>query len=876
MNTHTPRALSLLLAAGLAASLLAAPAFAFPTDDDCQSLHARWPAAPDTPAPAKGFDEATGRDTRHYPPHPLADFKHMLLEITIPDMNSPRLTATETLTLAPIGSDLYTLPLDARAMTISAVSCDGAATTFTYADNASLEISFDPPLPAGKDATITISYALAEPPMGLIWTPESPAWPGRPAQLHTQGQPETNSYWFPCHDFPNIKLTTEIKATVPAGYTVLSNGRLLSHTNTILPGDATRGMTPAERFHWLQDKPHVPYLVSLIVGKFDIVDVGGPNTARPNLPMPVYAPLGRAADVPATFGRTPDMIAFFEQRFAQPYPWDKYSQAIVWNFASGGMENTSCTTLYDTAILSKDALPDHDLEGLISHELGHQWFGDLATCNSWEHIWLNEGFATFLTDLWLEHRDGREAYLRSIRNHFDGLINNDHAEAPAQAGMCSKAYDNSWEPFRRPANPYPKGASILHMLRSRLGDETFFKGVHEYLERRKFKTAETADLRQALEDVSGESLEQFFTQWCTRPGVPHLSVKPSFKDGALTLAAEQTQPINADNPAYEFDVPFVVRTMAGATEQGVLTIRGKQATTTLALPDAPRFIALDPDLTVLAALSITQPEAAWLAQLADAPSVQSKIDAARGLAAPGATAATEALRTLARTAGAPVQLRCEAAQTLADRGNLLDLRSLLTTCPDSWEVREAALRALAGMVGDDQLKAGSDAAQGLAEQVSYAAGRDPSLKVKSAAIELVGKLKPDSRPALITQAFTTDSFSEETRQAAVKAAVSLDSEWALNKVLPLTDAKYLARLREEATRALGTLGKHDPARALARLGELLNDPELRTRRAAGEALVALGDAKSKPLFEAQLKSSRAQEWTALVNDWIKQLDAKAK
>ncbi|MBI1189830.1 MAG: hypothetical protein GC200_04005 [Tepidisphaera sp.] len=876
MKLHTPRALTLLFAAGLAASLTAAPALAFPGDDDCQSLHARWPAVPDAASPAKGFDAATGRDTRHYPPHPLADFKHMLLELTIPDMNTPRFSATETLTLAPTGNDLYVLPLNARSMTISAVSCDAAKATFKYTDNATLEISFDPALPAGKDASVRIDYNVTDPQIGLTWTPESPAWPGRPAQLHSQGQPETNSYWFPCHDFPNIKLTTEIIATVPAGFTVLSNGHLAEHAKSILPGDDTHGMTPVERFHWVQDKPHVPYLVSLIVGKFDIVDVGGPSTARPNLPMPVYAPLGRGSDVAATFGRTPDMVALNEKLFNEPYAWDKYSQAIVWNFASGGMENTSCTTLYDTAILSPDVLNDHDLDGLISHELGHQWFGDLATCNSWEHIWLNEGFATYLSDLWMEHRDGRDAYLRSIRGHFDGIINADHADAPQEVGMCSKAYNNTWEPFRRAANPYGKGASILHMLRCRLGDDLFFKGVHEYLERRKFKTAETADLRMALEDVSGESLEQFFSQWCTRPGVPHVTITTSYKDGTLTLSGQQTQRLDGDNPAFEFDLPFIADSAAGASVRGVLQFRGKQATAAVSLPGAPRFVALNPDLTVLSAVSINQSEASWLAQLAGAPTTQAKIDAARGLAAPGDTSATVALRTLAQTASAPVELRQEAAKTLADRGDLSDLRSLITTCPDSWEVREAAVNALASMVDSGKVKPGTELALGIAEQVTYAAGRDKSLKVRCATVRLVGKLKPASRPQMIADAFATDSFSDELRQAAVDAAKSLDSEWALNKVLTLTDAKWLARLREQSTRALGSLGKHNPDKALARLGELLNDPELRTRRAAGEALVELGDAKAKPMLQAQLKSSRTMEWTELVNDWIKQLDAKAK
>ncbi len=864
---HQTRRLALALVAG-AGVANASLGLAYPGEhDDCQSLRLAWPDGGNPGA--IGFDEATGRDTRNFPPHRLADYKHMLLEVTIADMNTPRLSATQTLTLAPIGNEVASLKLNARALTIKSVACEGTKTTFTHIDNAALEISFDPPLPVGKDATIVIEYGVDDPPLGLIWTPESPAWPGRPAQLHTQGQPETNSYWFPCHDFPNERLTTELSVTVPAGFTVLSNGRLLERVKSILPGDGTRGMTPVERFHWLQDKPHVNYLVSMVVGKFDVVDVG-----TKELPMPVYAPLGRGKDVQATFGRTGQMIALFEKRFGIKYPWDQYAQSVVWNFASGGMENTSCTTLYDTAILEPSALKDHDLEGLISHELGHQWFGDYVTCNSWEHVWLNEGFATYLTSLWLEQRDGPEAYLRYIRGNFDGIIANDHAEAPAVAGMCTKAYANTWEPFRRPANPYGKGSSILHMLRCKLGDDLFFKGVHEYLTRRGLQTADTTDLRGALEDVSGLNLEQFFSQWCTRPGVPHVKATYAWKDGVLTVQGGQTQRIDGDNPAFEFELPFAAKLSSGAWVSGVLSFEGRSAVASLVSGDEVECVSFDPDLTVLASISTDQSERAWLAQLASGPTVQSRVNALRGLRVAGSAAASEAIRNAAQNQNINVLVRMEAARALGARGDLSDLRSLLTTCPDSWEVREATMNAIADMVGTEHLKAQTELAASLAEQSGYAASRDWSLKVKAAAVALAGKLRASERPQIVADAFGTPSQSDALRGAAVEAAKSLDNSWALNKVLELTNPKYDSRLRERATQALGALGKNDPQKTYARLAELLKDRELRTRRAAGGALVELGEAKAKQLFEEEIQNSRAAEWTQLAQGWLKQLSEK--
>src|SRR5690606_32345803 len=210
-------------------------------------------------------------------------------------------------------------------------------------------------------------------------------------------------HWFVCHDYPNERMTTELIVDVPAVYSVSSNGRLVSHLTT---GDRAV-------WHWLQDKPHVPYLVTLVIGTFDIVEI-----PHDRVPMKVWVPQGLGDQVMQTYGRTGDMIDLFEQRFGVPYPWDRYDKRVVKNFGAGGMENTSATSMYPTAILDSTALLDGDLDGLIAHELAHQWTGDLITCKSWAHIWLNEGWATYCSALWNERRFGEDGYLDSIRNNF--------------------------------------------------------------------------------------------------------------------------------------------------------------------------------------------------------------------------------------------------------------------------------------------------------------------------------------------------------------------------------------------------------------------------------------------------------------------------
>ena len=348
----------------MAAGLLTAPVLA--GDDDC--CHHSMPLPLRAPAL---WDPETGRDLLNYPPDRIVDHQHMRLEIDIPDMNVPRASAVQTLTVTAIGTPTASLTLDARLLDIRSVTSPGRRVTHEH-DGRRLTMRFDPPLEPGIASDIVTTYTISDPPHGLLWLPEDPAWPGRPAQIHTQGQTDTNSYWFPCHDFPNERLITELIVTVPEGYLVSGNGRLLARE--MRPGRTT--------FHWLQDKPHVNYLVSLIVGKFDVVDLAqAPARSRDALrpakafEMPVYVPPGRGRDVAGTYGRTPEMIGLFERLTGEAYPWDRYAQLVVWNFGAGGMENTSATTMYDTAIIDPQGLLDGDLDGLIAHELAHQWFG---------------------------------------------------------------------------------------------------------------------------------------------------------------------------------------------------------------------------------------------------------------------------------------------------------------------------------------------------------------------------------------------------------------------------------------------------------------------------------------------------------------------
>lgn len=806
------------------------------------------------------FESGTGRDLRNFAPDRPADLKHMRLEFDVPDMNKPDLSAKQTLTLSAISTPLDVLTLNAEQMEVASVEIPdnsplhgGTKVTHAY-DGKKLSIRFDPPLPPGVDADVVVKYSLHDPVDGLSWTTESPEWKGRPAQIHTQGQPETNRFWFPTHDFPNERMTTEIVATVPDGFIVSANGREAS------PPKKSKGKTT---FHWLQDKPHVSYLVSIVIGKFDVKDVAPPG-AGSRVPMPVYVPPGKGGDIERTYKRTPDMVKVFEERFSEAYPWDRYGQVVVWNFGAGGMENTSVTTMYDTAHLSEKALEDDDLDGLISHELGHQWFGDLITCNTWAHIWLNEGWATYCSALWFEARDGgQNGYVNSMWRTMRGIAKSDSLAADAKGdaasrpGMVSPIYKHPWEVFRRASNPYPKGCSILHMLRADLGDELFFKCVGEYVDRFKLKTAETSDFRRTFEEVSGKSLERFFTQWAERPGTPKVGVKVSWheKEKELRLVIDQKQLVGDEHPAFVFDLPVeAYLTEEEGAKPVVLSVPvdAKRHERVISLEKEPVMVLIDPDLHVLMDVEVEVPSEWMLRQMTTQRSIASRLDALNFVRGKSTPAAIEAVTKVMRDADEWHTVRSEAAETLGKLSASAELLAYLKDGVDHARVRRAVINAL-GEIGGEAV---------VAALAGRAADENESYACRAAALEQLGKHAPRGSTEylpIFAAALKSESQHDQVRTGALRGLANLNIKEGLPMVVPFTKFGTPGRTRPGAIEAAGTLSKlNDESREAAyqTVSPLLFDREERAQRAAIAAMVEIKDKRGLDDLERLASTTR--------------------
>jgi aminopeptidase N len=635
-----------LLLAGLC-SALAGPARAEPIPDDPRI-------------------DSNGRLLATWPKDRLFDHIHMILDLNIPDITKPYLDAVETLAVSPLGVARGAITLDCDGPKVESVTLDGQAVKFEQGDN-KLTITFGRALAVGQKADLVIKYSLDYPNgggEGLTFSPGKESGSSlttQSTQIHAQGEAELNSRWFPCLDHPSEKLTTELIVTVEDGYEVVSNGHLVSKTETNPPRRT--------RWHWSQDKPHPNYLVTLVVGKLAVVEVGGPESGRPGLPMPVYTPIGTEDNVKESFASTPDMVAFYEQTFGVPYPWDKYAQCLVRDFAAGGMENTSCTLL---TVGSSRAKERGSQDSLISHELAHQWFGDMVTCRSWDHLWLNEGWATYCEALWDEHKGSLESPEKAktaYQRHFRHRQSPSTLSAPETPAIVSNRFKNPDAVFMKADNPYGKGAAILNMLRCRLGKETFFKGVHAYLERYRFGTAETDDFRRVLEEASGESLERFFAQWCDRPGRPHLQVDMNWdeKAGELSVTLEQDQQIDGLNPAYAFTVPVYIQ-LPDETKQWVyIDMDSKDAATTVKLSGKPSQVSIDPNNTIYMGIAIRKELAMWIEEAGQGPTVAAKLDAVDYLKDLDSDVARAALASISANEAVDSEIRQAATSALAVR-----------------------------------------------------------------------------------------------------------------------------------------------------------------------------------------------------------------
>ena len=335
---------------------------------------------------------------------------------------------------------------------------------------------------------------------------------------YTMSEPSDARYWLPCYDEPWDKAKVDLIIKVRSSYLVASNGLLIR--------DEINGN---ERiFHWRSKHPMSTYLIAFAVSEYITFSDWYHKVSNPSDSIEVKYYVWREDSLKAVsaFKNVVDMMKFFSLKFGE-YPFEKYGMVAVYPFRYGGMEHQTMTTIHRKWL-------DGNSEGGIAHELAHQWWGDLVTCETWAEIWLNEGFASYGDALYTEYKYGFEAFKSKLE-------------------YWAKAY--FWEdsiiryPIYNPPSGrlfgtavYYKGAWVLHMLRNLIGDSAFFAVLQEWGRRYAYGTGTTQKFIQVVNDITGEDLSWFFNQWVYEAGYPVLDFSVSFANyDTLFINLRQTQ-----------------------------------------------------------------------------------------------------------------------------------------------------------------------------------------------------------------------------------------------------------------------------------------------------------------------------------------------
>ena len=763
------------------------------------------------------------RADRPFAPNRDYDLQHSTIRLSF-DTGQRRVIGDVTHRLAMLRDGAAAISFDSVGLHIESVTLDGSAAPFTLAP-ANLIITLPAPSRRGDPHSVEIRYD-GTPRQGMFFILPDKNYPDRPRQIWTQGEAEDTRFYLPIYDYPNDRFTTDTYLTVPANWETISNGRLDSKT------PAPNGQIV---WHWVQDAPLSTYLITVVAGEFDRSD----DTWR-SIPLSYFAPRGRGDRIHVTFEHTRAMLDFFSSTLGVPYPWPKYAQVTVDEFTEDGMENTSATTLATRALVNPATAAEHPLreDDLISHELAHQWFGDLVTCKDWTNVWLNEGFATVAEYIWEEHEFGRdEADFTRWNAARDWLGDERMFPIPI-------VYSKFTDSMEYAPNLYGKAGLVLYMLRHELGNPDFYAGLKHYLEKYRGRNVVTADLVGAIEESTSRNVDQFFHQWIYGAGAPSLSIRYSYEEAAHQVRLEVKQTQKVEGAVGLFTIPTVLEiTAAGGTKRFPIVVSKADESFTFPADSAPLLVLFDPGDTYLDAVQFDKTPREWIYQLRHAATVPDRADAAVVLGGfTGQDAVITAL--VASSHDDPFWgVREQAVESLAKLGGVR-ARDALFAALDDPDARTSSVAAtlLGGFQHDPQVAARLEA---VARGGKY-------FRERESALRSLGRLRAPGAFAVLLEATRTESPDDGLRRAALGAFGDLEDPRAIPVVLEWAAPGRPLYARVAAIRALGSLDARN-GDTTRRLLSYLDERISGIRRAVLEALEQRADASAIPPLETVLQ-----------------------
>ena len=511
------------------------------------------------------------------PYRPGIDVLDYALSVDLPDSGN-RIEGRAVLTVRRTART-DTLVLDLLSLRVDSVLVDERATRFRR-DSGTIRI----PLPAASSDTFTVAVRYGGPVTdGLIirndtawgWTAFADNWPNR------------GRHWIPSVDHPSDKATVSWTVRAPSRLKVIANGARLGE-------DPVGGSNPPRTVtRWRMNEPIPVYLMVIAAAPLHEYDLGetacGVTLVGRCVHQWVYVEPRLADFLPGPFRSAADIVSYFGS-LVGPFPYERLAH-LESSTRFGGMENATAI-FYAEQPFRKRTMTD----GVVAHETAHQWFGDAVTETEWPHLWLSEGFATYLAALWTRKSAGDSAFRAEMEEMRRAVLS---SRVVAERPVIDTAEQNLMALLNE--NSYQKGGFVLHMLRSTLGDSAFFRGLHRYYDRYRNGNALSDDFRRELEAASGTPLGWFFDQWLRRPGFPELTTSWTYDAAAKRVTLSITQA--ARFGSYRFPLTVDIRTAAGGRVRTRVAVSAQTTTRVTLDPPldaAPAELVFDPDVELLA------------------------------------------------------------------------------------------------------------------------------------------------------------------------------------------------------------------------------------------------------------------------------------
>lgn len=470
--------------------------------------------------------------------------------------------------VAELFLDLIGASADGKTgMTVSAVTSGAQTLAFTHEHNR-VRIQLGPAAKTGDRRRVTVQYA-GVPADGLLIGPNKH---GEPV-FFGDNFPDRARHWLPTIDHPYDKSACEFVITAPESYQVVAPGALVETTSLAENRRLTR---------YREAVPITTYCMVIGVGRFAVETIGDVHGA----PIQSWVYPSERDPGFADFRIALKPMELFSWRIG-PYAYEKLAN-VQSKTRYGGMENASAIFYREGVVTGKGTN-----EGLFAHEIAHQWFGDSVTESDWDHTWMSEGFATYLTHVYNEYTFGRDTMVRGLRRDRESVIRYyDRNPKSAIVTPATEKLDNILS-----TNSYQKGGWFLHMLRRLVGDEVFWKGISTFYMRHRNGNALTEDFQRVMEEVSGKPLRAFFRQWVYTPGQPVIKGSWTYAAGVLTVELHQAQ---ATDTVYATAIDIGIVTDRGAAPKvEVVQLVQRDQTFTISLDKEPLDVVLDPNTWLL-------------------------------------------------------------------------------------------------------------------------------------------------------------------------------------------------------------------------------------------------------------------------------------